>query len=58
MDMLQFHTQEFPQYENVGALYVVVAHCGGWRDGEVTSDPRQIPKLEQVLRKRFMNRLN
>lgn len=41
-----------------GARYVVVACCGTWwRDGEVTNDPKWIPRLQHELRKRFMNRL-
>lgn len=58
MLMLQFHTEEMPEFESVGARYVVVAHCADWRDGEVTNDPKRIPKIQQELRKRFMNRLN
>ena len=58
MDMLQLHTEEIPEYEGLGARYVVVAHYGEWRDGEVTNDPKRIPALEQKLRKRFMNRFN
>lgn len=57
MEMLKFHTQELPMYEEIGARYVVVAYCGGWRDGEATSNPQMIPKLMRDLRKRFMNRL-
>lgn len=58
MEMLQFHIKEFPGYECNGARFVVIAHCGDWRDGEVTNDPRLLPRLEQALRKRFMNRFN
>lgn len=56
MDTLKFTTQELPMYEEMGARYVVVAHCGSWRDGEATSNPALIPKLQRELRKRFMNR--
>ena len=56
MEMLKFTTQEMPMYEEMGARYVVVAHCGNWRDGEATSNPSMIPKLQRELRKRFMNR--
>lgn len=56
MDVLQFHTEELPQYEEAGARYVVVAWCGSWRDGEATSNPKMIPGLMRELRKRFMNR--
>ncbi len=56
MDMLEFHTEDMPMYEAMGARYVVVAHCGSWRDGEATSNPNQIPELKRELRKRFMNR--
>jgi hypothetical protein len=56
MDMLQFHTEEMPMYEALGARYVVVACYGSWRDGEATSNPHLIPQLKRELRKRFMNR--
>ncbi|MEN8171087.1 MAG: hypothetical protein ABFS08_12765 [Pseudomonadota bacterium] len=56
MEMLQFHTEEMPMYEDMGARYLVVAHCGAWSDGEATSNPGQIPGLKRELRKRFMNR--
>lgn len=57
MNILRFHTQEFPHLEDVGARFVVVAVCGEWRDGDVTNDPHAIPKLQRELRKRFMSRL-
>lgn len=56
MEMLKFHTEEMPMYEEMDARYVVVAYCGSWRDGEVTSNPKLIPLLQRELRKRFMNR--
>ena len=56
MEMLRFHTQEIPTLEPVDARYVVVAYCGTWRDGEVTSNRHMIPSLKRELRKRFMNR--
>ena len=56
MEMLRFHTEETPMYEEMDARYVVVAHCGSWRDGEATSNPNLIPPLKRELRKRFMNR--
>lgn len=56
MEMLKFHTEESPMYEEMDARYVVVAHCGAWRDGEATSNPNKIPELKRELRKRFMNR--
>jgi len=56
MEMLKFYTQELPQYEEMGARYVVVATYGSWRDGEATSNPQLIPRLKRELRKRFMNR--
>lgn len=56
-DSLQFHTEEFPAYQGMGARYVVVAYFGTWRDGEVTNDAARIPVLQRELRKRFMNRL-
>lgn len=57
MEMLKFHTQEMPHYEEAGARYVVVAYCGDWREGEATSNPYMIPQLKRELRKRFMNRI-
>jgi hypothetical protein len=58
MEYLRFHVQELPEMAEAGARYVVVACCGTWwRDGEVTNDPKWIPRLQQELRKRFMNRL-
>lgn len=56
-DHLKFYTQELPAYHDAGARYVVVAYYGDWRDGDVTSNPAQIPLLQRELRKRFMNRL-
>ena len=56
MEMLKFHTEEMPMYEDMDARYVVVAHCGAWRDGEATSSLSLIPQLKRELRKRFMNR--
>jgi hypothetical protein len=56
MEFLKFHTQEFPLLEAVGARYVVVAIHGTWRDGGITNDRRQIPRMERELRKRFMTR--
>lgn len=56
MEYLQFHTQEFPTLEAVGARYVVVAMHGAWRDGRATNDRRQIPRVQRELRKRFMTR--
>ncbi len=56
MEKLKFYTEEMPMYEDMGARYVVVAHCGSWRDGEATSNPSLIPQLQRELRKRFMNR--
>lgn len=56
MEMLKFHTEEMPMYEEMDARYVVVAHYGAWSDGEATSNPSQIPQLQRELRKRFMNR--
>lgn len=56
MDILQFHIEEMPLYEGVDARYVVIAHCGNWRDGEATDSPADIPGLKRELRKRFMNR--
>jgi hypothetical protein len=56
MEMLKFHTEEMPMYEEMNARYVVVAYCGSWRDGEATSNPSLIPQLQRELRKRFMNR--
>ena len=56
MEMLKFHTEEMPMYEEAGARYVVVAYCGSWRDGEATSSPDMIPRIKRELRKRFMNR--
>lgn len=57
MEMLKFHIEEMPvMYEGMGARYVVVAHCGSWRDGEATNSPNLIPELKRELRKRFMNR--
>ncbi|MGM0594193.1 MAG: hypothetical protein ACQETD_06620 [Pseudomonadota bacterium] len=47
-----------PHLSESGARYVVVAICGDWRDGEVTNYAVNIPKLQRVLRKRFMNRLD
>ncbi len=58
MEYLKIHTEEFPQLAEAGARYVVVACCGSWRDGEVTSSVAHIARLERELRKRFMNRLN
>jgi hypothetical protein len=56
MEMLKFHTEEMPMYDDMDARYVVVAYCGSWRDGEATSNPSLIPRLKRELRKRFMNR--
>jgi hypothetical protein len=56
MEILRFHTEEMPMYEEMDARYVVVAHYGSWRDGEATSNPNLIPALKRELRKRFMNR--
>lgn len=56
MEFLRFHTEEFPHLEAVGARYVVVAVHGNWRDGNVTNDRRQIPRMQKELRKRFMSR--
>lgn len=58
MEFLNFQTKEFPQLEAVGARYVVVAVYGAWRDGDVTNDRRQIPRLQRELRKRFMTRFD
>lgn len=58
MAQLQFHTEEMPMYEDIGARYVVIAHFDGWRDGEVTSDSTRIPQLKRELFKRFLQRLN
>jgi len=55
--MLKFHTQDLPEMSEAGARYVVVAHCGAWRDGLATNYPAEIPRLQRELRKRFMNRL-
>jgi hypothetical protein len=56
MTKLIFHTQEIPQLTVAGARYVVVAVCGAWRDGQVTNDASQIPRLQRELRIRFMTR--
>lgn len=56
MTNLIFHTQEIPQLAVAGARYVVVAVCGAWRDGQVTNDASQIPRLQRELRIRFMTR--
>jgi len=58
VESLQFHTEELPELTEAGARYVVVAYCGAWRDGEVTSDATQIPALKRKLRKSFMSRLS
>jgi hypothetical protein len=58
MDMLKFHTQELSGMEAMGARYVVVACHGSWRDGLVTNNRSDIPKLQRELRKRFMSRLD
>lgn len=57
MNRLRFHTQTFPELAGVGAGFVVVAHCGSWRDGLATSVRAEIPRLERELRKRFMRRI-
>ncbi len=57
MELLKFHTQEIPDMEAQGARYVVVACTLDWRDGEITNDPRQIPRIQRELRKRWFNRL-
>lgn len=56
MEILRFHTEEFPHLEAVGARYVVVAVYGNWRDGDATNDPQRIPHMQRELRKRFMSR--
>lgn len=56
MTNLVFHTEEIPRLAGVGARYVVVAVCGEWRDGKVTNEAAQIPRLQRELRKRFMTR--
>lgn len=57
MEYLQFHTEEMPELEAVGARFVVVAYCGSWRDGEATSQASRIPQLKRELRRRFMQRV-
>lgn len=57
MENLQFYVEELPELAGVGARYVIVAYCGTWRDGEVTSDASDLPALQRKLRKRFMSRL-
>ncbi|HEY0635687.1 MAG TPA: hypothetical protein VGE00_09910 [Gammaproteobacteria bacterium] len=57
MQLLRFHTEEFPHLEAVGARYVVVAVHGSWRDGDATNDRQRIPQMQRELFKRFMNRL-
>lgn len=58
VEYLKFHTEEFPHLAEAGARYVVVACCGSWRDGGVTSSRDHIAVLKRELRKRFMNRIN
>jgi hypothetical protein len=56
MAYLTFHTKEYPQFERIGARFVVIAIYGAWRDGEITNNPREIPLMQRELRKRFMTR--
>lgn len=58
MQQLKFHLEDYPQLEALGARYVIVAHCGSWRDGVVTNDAEKISTIKRELRRRFMLRHN
>lgn len=58
MHNLTFHTVDMATLAPQGARYVVIAIYGEWREGDVASDPQQIPQVQRELRKRFMTRFD